>query len=101
MENELDARIKSSVAEWAQKRYKSDEIVVGMNAEDISEEGGEGSVIEDDATRYLVDFAVRSVGRWLVAEVWVSDGTILSINDLGEGLPLDGDSWPWKTDRAE
>ena len=49
----------------------------------------------DEADRYLVDFAVRTVGRWLVAEVWVFDGRILGVNDIGEGLPLEDAVWPW------
>ncbi len=52
---------------------------------------------EEDADRYLVAFAVRSVGDWLVAEVWVNHRQILGINDLGEGLPLEDASWPWAT----
>lgn len=87
MEDELLVQIKAAVAEWVQAAYDSDEIIIGMAAED--------DIDDEDGTRYLVDFAVRQEGQWLVAEVWVDDGTILSINDLGEGLPLDNTEWPW------
>ena len=88
MQEELLARIKSSVESWARATFESDDVVVGLASEDDVED-------EEDGTRFLVDFAVRQEGRWLVAEVWVDDGVILSINDLGEGLPLDDSEWPW------
>ncbi|MGD2078677.1 MAG: hypothetical protein PVH18_09860 [Chloroflexota bacterium] len=87
MEEELLAQIKSAMVEWARTAYDSDEIVIGMAAED--------DVDDEDGARYLVDFAVRQEGQWLVAEVWVAEGKILDINDLGEGLPLDNSEWPW------
>lgn len=89
MDKELQDQIKQAVIDWAQDRFSTDEIIVGTPDEDESE--------EEDAERYLVAFAVRSVGYWLVAEVWVNHQQILSINDLGEGLPLDESSWPWET----
>jgi hypothetical protein len=87
MQDRLADRIKSAVAKWARSAYKGGEIVVGMAAED--------EVDDEDGTRYLVDYAVRQEGQWLVAEVWVQDDLIVSINDLGEGLPLDDSEWPW------
>ncbi|MGW8317701.1 MAG: hypothetical protein ACWGPS_00540 [Candidatus Promineifilaceae bacterium] len=91
MEDELIAQIKAAVAEWARKTHGTDQVVVGWAAQDDAE--------DDEADRYLVDFAVRSVGYWLVAEVWVTDnGRILSVNDLGEGIPLDEAEWPWPTE---
>ncbi len=89
MDNELLAQIKLAVIDWAQNKFSSQEIVVGSPEQDESE--------EEDADRYLVAFAVHSVGYWLVAEVWVNHRQILSINDIGEGLPLDDASWPWAT----
>lgn len=89
MEDLLVARIKKAVNNWAQSTFNSQEIVVGSPALDDSD--------DDEADRYLVDFAVRDVGYWLVAEVWVEQGQILDINDLGEGLPLEDVSWPWAT----
>jgi hypothetical protein len=98
MENGLLAQIKAAVAEWASQSHGTNEIVIGMAAEDEDQEDG----LEDDeeGERYLVDFAVRSVGHWLVAEVWVSDGAILGLNDLGEGLPIDGAEWPWPAEET-
>jgi hypothetical protein len=87
MDNELLAQIKLAVIDWAQEQFSSQEVVVGTPERDESE--------EDDADRYLVAFAVRTLGYWLVAEVWVNHKDILSINDLGEGLPLEDASWPW------
>ncbi len=87
MQEELLAHIKSAVASWARAAYDSNEIVIGMAAED--------EIDDEDGTRYLVDYAVRQEGQWLVAEVWVDNGAILNINDLGEGLPLDNSEWPW------
>ncbi len=90
MDDALEARIKEAVIEWAQKIFSAGEIVVGQPAEDESE--------DDEADRYLVDFAVRKIGYWMVAEVWVADNEILSVNDIGEGLPLDDIDWPWPSD---
>lgn len=83
----LPDRIRSAVAEWARSVYESDEIIVGMAAED--------DIDDEDGTRYLVDYAARQEGQWMVAEVWVQDDAILGINDLGEGLPLENSEWPW------
>lgn len=82
--------VEKAVREWARLHYDSDEILVGSAALDDED--------EDEADRYLVDFAVRGEGRWLVAEVWLSDDQILSINDIGEGLPLEDVDWPWPSD---
>jgi hypothetical protein len=87
MQEDIAARIKSAVIKWAQSVYASDEIVIGMAAAD--------DIDDEDGTRYLVDYAVRQEGQWLVAEVWVQNGVIVGINDLGEGLPLDDSEWPW------
>jgi hypothetical protein len=89
MREKLLAQIKSAVTDWVRAAYDSDEMVIGTAAEDDIESA--------DGTRYLVDFAVRQEGQWLVAEVWVEDGTILEINDVGEGLPLENSEWPWPT----
>lgn len=89
MKDLLGARIKVAVTDWAQRTFNSQEIVVRSPALDDSD--------DDEADRYLVDFAVRDVGYWLVAEVWVDQNQILDINDLGEGLPLEDVNWPWAT----
>jgi len=87
MDDRLNARIREAVKSWVQKTYNSMEIIVGLADED--------KVDDDEGERYLVDFAVRTVGYWLVAEMWVVDDEIQSVNDLGEGLPLDDTRWPW------
>ncbi len=87
MDEKLKAKITSAVISWARRSLDTNEIIVGSAAEDDIE--------DEEATRYLVDFAVRSVGHWSVAEVWVSNGKVLGVNDLGEGLPLEDAGWPW------
>ena len=93
MDDELLAEIKTAVSDWASRNHSTNQIVIGLAAEDEGYEDG----LEDDeeGERYLVDYAVRSVGHWLVAEVWVAESVILGVNDLGEGLPIDGAEWPW------
>jgi hypothetical protein len=92
MDEKLIAKITAAVISWAKKSLDTDEIIVGSAAEDDIE--------DEEATRYLVDFAVRSVGHWSIAEVWVFDGKILSVNDLGEGLPLEDAGWPWTAEET-
>ena len=90
MTDDRAAPIKSAVNDWARQAFPSEEIIIGSATLDEFD--------EDEAERYLVDFAVRPVGHWFVAEVWVADGRILGINDNGKGLPLDNAEWPWPTD---
>jgi hypothetical protein len=97
MEATLEQQIKSAVLDWASLAYRTQEIIVGSAAQDGAEDHGAG---DSDADRYLVDYAVRAVGRWLVAEVWLTGQEIFSINDLGEGLPLDDIRWPWAIDET-
>lgn len=87
MKDKVLARIRAAVADWAEQLFNSDQIYIGTPAEDDDE--------DEKAKRFLVDFAVRNVGYWQVAEVWVLNGRVVSINDLGEGLPLDNTEWPW------
>ena len=110
MEATLEQQIKSAVLDWATQTYRTPEIIIGSAARDGTEhigadyigaehiEGEDHDAEDDDADRYLVDYAVRTVGRWLVAEVWLTGQQIFSINDLGEGLPLDDIRWPWVID---
>lgn len=90
MTDDRAAHIKSAVKDWARQAFSSNEIIIGSAILDAFD--------EDEAERFLVDFAVRPVDHWSVAEVWVSDGRILAINDIGEGLPLDNAEWPWPAD---
>ncbi len=105
MEATLEKQIKSAVLDWATLTYHTQEIVIASATRDLAEYAriedlvaAEGDPCEDDAGRYLVDYAVRAVGRWLVAEVWLTGQEIFSINDIGEGLPLDDIRWPWALD---
>lgn len=82
----LIQRIKQSVTNWAQTEYDVPEVVLGLVEPD-----------EDETDRWLVDFAVPTIPYWQVAEVWVEEGEIVSINDLGEGVPPEGITWPWAT----
>lgn len=75
--------VARAVQSWAASVFHSEEIVMGLVVPDADED------------RTLVDFAVRPVGYWRVAEVWVEDGEITLIADLGEGFPADGAPWPW------
>jgi hypothetical protein len=98
MEEILEQKIVEAVRQWAADTYSDQEIVIGQVTLDGDEELGDDDTIpeENDADRYLVDFAVRSVGQWLVAEVWVNGRSVLGLNDLGEGLPLEDIDWPWQ-----
>ncbi len=92
MDDALTARIKSAVMVWAERTFNTKDVVVGAATGDEAE--------DEEADRYLAVFAVRSVGHWLVAEVWVEDHEVLGVNDLGEGLPFDDVQWPWPKDEA-
>lgn len=79
-------QIKQAVIYWAQQEFRVQEVVLGLV-----------DVDEDEAERWLVDFAVPTIPYWQVAEVWVEEGKVVSINDLGEGVPPEGIAWPWPT----
>jgi hypothetical protein len=80
--------IYTAVTRWARHTFSDEELVIGAVAADEDKEG-----------RYLVDIAARQVGRWLVAEVWLdARGRVETINNLGEGLPLENSEWPWPED---
>ena len=79
-------QIKQAVLDWAQAEYNVQEVVIGLVEAD-----------EDESDRWLVDFAVPTIPYWQVAEVWVEEGEIVSINDLGEGVPPEGITGPWAT----
>jgi hypothetical protein len=86
MDDEVVKLIQTAVAAWCRQAFTTDEVVIGEIAQDEEEE------------RYLVDLAARPVGYWLVVEVWLEDGRVTTINNLGEGLPLDNPAWPWPED---
>lgn len=82
----LIQRIRQSVTNWAQTEYAVPEVVLGLVEPD-----------EDETDRWLVDFAVPTIPYWQVAEVWIEEGEITSVNDLGEGVPPEGITGPWTT----
>jgi hypothetical protein len=88
MDDELQSLIQAAAAKWAEGMFRTSEIVIGEAAADDEE-------TDEEAVRYLVDYAIRDIGFWQVAEVWVAGGRVLSVNDLGEGIPLDNARWPW------
>jgi hypothetical protein len=87
MGNPLMQIIHTAVIRWAQQTYRTNDIVIT----DVSPD-------EDEPERYLVVLAARSLTGWLVTEVWLNDGQVEAINDLGEGLPLVEQEWPWGED---
>lgn len=79
-------QIKQAVLDWVQTQYHVQEVVLGLAEPD-----------EDEPERWLVDFAVPTIPYWQVAEVWIEEGKIASVNDLGEGVPPEGIAGPWAT----
>ena len=49
----------------------------------------------DEPGRYLALITAAAKGAWQAAESWLEDGRVMAINELGEGLPPDGATWPW------
>lgn len=80
----LSRQISHSVIGWVRAAYNVQEVVLGLVEPD-----------EDEPERWLVDFAIPIIPYWQVAEVWVEDGAVVSVNDLGEGVPPEGIAWPW------
>ena len=64
--------------------YQTDQVVIAI----IQEEG-------DDPGRHLALIAAANQAGWQVAEVWLEEGSVVTINDLGEGIPPDGVTWTW------
>jgi hypothetical protein len=73
----FEALVRQEVEAWTVSECGDTDIVVG--AAGVDEEGEE--------KRILVDFAVRRLGTWGVAEVWIEEGELTLIHDLGAGLP--------------
>jgi len=92
MDDALKIQIKTAVMSWAERIFDTKDIILGAVTQDEPD--------EEEGDRYLVEFAVRSIGYWLIAEVWVASYEILNINDLGEGLPLEDVTWPWPYDQS-
>jgi hypothetical protein len=82
--NNLPSILHDSALAWAKVYYQTDQVVVAI----ILEEG-------DEPDRYLALIAAANQTGWQAAEVWLEDGRVVAINDLGEGIPPDGVTWPW------
>jgi hypothetical protein len=89
VDKDITAYLQQAVAAWARETHATDAVVIG------------GVDIEEDRERFLVDVAVKPVGHWILVEVWLDEQKqVQAINDLGEGLPLDGRGWPWADEAA-
>ncbi|MGB4951382.1 MAG: hypothetical protein WBO55_12180 [Rhizobiaceae bacterium] len=82
--NQFPAILQQSALAWAKATYQTDQVVVAI----IQEEG-------DEPDRYLALIAAANQSSWQAAEVWLEDGDVVAINDLGEGIPPEGAIWPW------
>lgn len=82
--NDLPPILHDSALAWAKATYQTDQVVVAI----IQEE-------DDEPGRYLALIAAANQDTWQAAEVWLEDGRVMAINELGEGLPPDGATWPW------
>ena len=90
IDTKLIEQIRTAVVTWVNDTFDTNEILIGEIAEDNDDNEG-----DEEAIRYLVDVAVRRVGYWLVVEAWVQGEEVLSISNLGEGIPLNNPAWPW------
>ena len=86
MDTTVTQTIHTAVTHWARTRFNTDEIVIA----DIDP--------DDEPEQYFVVLAVRPLAYWLAVEVWLRDGQVEAINDLGEGVPLEEQAWPWPDD---
>ncbi len=82
--NQFPAILQQSALAWAKATYQTDQVVVAI----IQEE-------DDEPDRYLALIAAANQSSWQAAEVWLEDGDVVAINDLGEGIPPEGAIWPW------
>lgn len=73
-----------SALAWVKATYQTNQVVAAV----IQEE-------DDETDRYLALIAAANQSGWQAAEVWLEDGSVATINDLGEGLPPDDLAWPW------
>jgi hypothetical protein len=89
MSNEVVNVIQTAVFAWARRTFATGEVAIGEVA------------LDEEEGRYLVDLAARPAGYWLVVEVWLENGGVVAVNDLGEGLPLNGAEWPWPEEGPE
>ena len=86
MNDTIEQTIHTAVTNWARTRFQTDEIVIA----DID--------ADNEPEQHLVVLAARPLTYWLAVEVWLRDGQVEAINDLGEGVPLKEQPWPWPDD---
>ncbi|MEZ4644836.1 MAG: hypothetical protein R3E31_19245 [Chloroflexota bacterium] len=83
--NEFPPILHQAAMSWAREYYQTEQIFIMI----IREE-------DDEPGRYLALIAAANQNAiWQAAEVWLEDGEVVAVNDLGEGLPPEGISWPW------
>ena len=81
--NNLTPILHDSALAWATTYYQTDKVVVVIIRED-----------DDEQERYLALIAAANQSGWQAAEVWPEEGAVATLNDLGEGLPPAGGTWP-------
>jgi hypothetical protein len=79
----LEYTIKTAVVAWGEEQFKTTDIFSYIFPD------------EYEADRFIVVFAVNGLEGWRAVEVWLENDVVVSINDLGEGVPPDGALWPW------
>ncbi len=82
--NDLPTILHDSALAWARATYQTDHVRVIIAQEE-----------DDEPGRYLALIAAANQDTWQAAEVWLEDGRVVAINDLGEGMPPDDEEWPW------
>jgi hypothetical protein len=94
---DLELEIKTAVANWLQKttNYSEPVIYVFADEEEYGEDEDGNEDDRDDGERFIAVFAARELTQWQAVEVWIENGLIASINDLGEGAPPEGVVWPF------
>ncbi len=83
MSDILEHIIKTAVATWLAEQFDFTDVVSYVFPD------------EDEVDRYIVVFAAKGQDMWRVVEAWVENDAVVSINDLGEGVPPEGVAWPW------
>ena len=78
MSDIVEHTIKTAVAIWLEGQLNITEVVSYVFPD------------EDEADRYIVVFAAKGQDMWRAVEAWVENDAVVSINDLGEGVPPEG-----------
>lgn len=83
MSDIVEHTIKTAVTTWLAEQLNITEVVSYVFPD------------EDEADRFIVVFAAKDQDMWRAVEAWVENDAVVSINDLGEGVPPEGVAWPW------